>query len=121
MLKLRQDQLERGQRPSDAAAISKLAEAIAHDVAQASADIPPVLTRLNVRMFLASLARHGIEELDVQIPVTKRYFAAGLCFAREPFSSRWRHVLIARDMTAEAKIAQLHHLLAQAEAALKAG
>jgi hypothetical protein len=120
MLKLRPDQIERGQRPSDAAAISKLAEGIAADVAQTAPDIPAVLTRLNVRLLLASLQRQGIEELAVQAPVVTRYFAAGQCFAREPYSSRWRHVLIAREMTPEAKLAQLEHLLKQAEAALAA-
>lgn len=118
MLKLGLNQIEAAQRPSDAVAISKLADAVAASVAQTAPEIPPVLTRLNVRMLLASLARHGVEGLDVQAALVTRYFAAGASFAREPYSSRWRHVLIARDMTPDAKVVQLQHLLTQAEAAL---
>ncbi len=118
MLKLGYHQIEAAQRPSDAVAISKLADEIAATVAQAGPEIPLVLTRLNVRMLLVSLGRHGVAGLDVQARVVTRYFAAGASFAREPYSSRWRHVLIARDMTPDAKVAQLEHLLAQAETAL---
>jgi hypothetical protein len=120
MLLISNAQIDAAQRPADAAAITTLADAIATRVAQASPDIPMVLTRLNVRMFLVSLARHGVPGLADQEPLVTRYFTAGAAMARAPHSDRWRHALIARDMTPEAKLRQLDQVLKDAEAALLA-
>lgn len=118
MLRLSHAQIDAAQRPADAAAIAALSHAIAAVVARSAPDIPAVMTRLNVRMLLASLVRHGVGGFADQKPLVTRYFTAGAAMARAPHSDRWRHALTARDMTPEAKLLQLDQVLKDAESAL---
>lgn len=120
MLKLRDSQIAKAQLPSDARAVSAFTLQIADQVAGLAPELPGVLVRLNVRMFLASLEQHGIDILETQIGIATRYFGAGVVMVRDPFAARWRSILISRNMTQEAKVKQISHLLTQAEVALKA-
>jgi hypothetical protein len=84
MLKLRGSQIANAPTARDVRNASALAAQIAAQVAAVAPELPMVLMCLNVQVFLASLALHGVDILATQIDVATRYLGAGAMMVRDP-------------------------------------
>ncbi|MFV0474955.1 MAG: hypothetical protein ACK5MQ_12240, partial [Pikeienuella sp.] len=78
-------------------------------------DTPAVLIRINFRMLVVSLERHGVRDMSAACDLAQRYFLAGEAMTQNPISNRWRQILINRSMTENEKYRYLSALLNAAE------
>lgn len=81
--------------------------------------IPKEIIRINFRMLVSSLNRHGVSDIHAACDLAKKYFCVGEKMVVNPWNNRWRHILISHDMTETAKVKELSKLLKHAQDHLK--
>lgn len=95
--------------------IDKNADKIVGVVLEKCPDISPPLIRVSFRMLVSSLQRHGVTDIFTACDLSSKYFTVGEVMASDPWSNRWRQILINMDMTEESKVKELARLLSSAE------